>query len=64
MNQFQLTRLKVLGFKSVQETEIEFGMLNILIGSNGSGKTNLISLFSLLQAMIEGRLQSYVAKVA
>ena len=62
MNQFQLTRLKVLGFKSIQETEIEFGMLNVLIGSNGSGKTNLISLFSFLQAMLEGRLQSYVAK--
>ncbi|MGP1575645.1 AAA family ATPase [Selenomonas sp.] len=62
MNKFQLTNLEVVGFKSIQDAKIDFGMVNILIGSNGSGKTNLISLFSLLQAMIEGRLQSYVAK--
>ena len=41
---------------------MEFGRINILIGSNGSGKTNLISLFSLLQAMIEGRMQRYIAQ--
>jgi len=37
-------------------------MINILIGSNGSGKTNFISLFKLLQTMLDGELQAYIAK--
>jgi predicted ATPase len=37
-------------------------MINVLIGSNGSGKTNFISLFKMLQNMVDGNLQSYVTK--
>jgi len=37
-------------------------MINILIGSNGSGKTNFISLFKMLQNLIDGKLQSYVSQ--
>lgn len=37
-------------------------MVNILIGSNGSGKTNFISLFKMLQSMIDGELQTYISK--
>ena len=62
MNGQQLTHLEIHGFKSIRKSEMEFGRINILIGSNGSGKTNLISLFSLLQAMIEGRMQRYIAQ--
>lgn len=62
MNGQQLTHLEMHGFKSIRKSEIRFGRINILIGSNGSGKTNLISLFSLLQAMLEGRVQNYIAQ--
>lgn len=37
-------------------------MVNILIGSNGSGKTNFISLFKMLQNIIDGELQTYISK--
>ena len=37
-------------------------MRNILIGSNGSGKTNFISLFKMLQSLIDGELQLYISK--
>lgn len=62
MNAQQLTNIKLKGFKSIKEMDLDFHMLNILIGSNGSGKSNLISLFSLLQAITTQHLQSYIAK--
>ncbi|MCX6990225.1 MAG: AAA family ATPase [Chlamydiae bacterium] len=36
--------------------------LNVLIGKNGSGKSNFISFFSMLSEMMDGRLQQYVTK--
>ncbi len=33
--------------------------LNVLIGQNGAGKTNFISLFRFLRNIIEGRLKNY-----
>ncbi len=34
--------------------------INILIGANGAGKTNLISLFTFLSRLSQGKLQQYV----
>jgi len=51
------------GFKSIRNLEnLELGRLNILIGSNGSGKSNLISFFRMLRFMAEppGGFQQYV----
>lgn len=62
MNGRQITKLEIEGFKSIKECSIELGMINVLIGSNGSGKTNFISLFKMLQSMIDEDLQKYVAK--
>ena len=42
MDHRQLTRIKVDGFKSIESADIELNMVNVLIGSNGSGKTNFI----------------------
>lgn len=36
--------------------------INILIGANGSGKSNFISLFTFLRNLSEGKLQTYVEK--
>lgn len=62
MDHRQLTRIRVEGFKSIESADIELNMVNVLIGSNGSGKTNFISVLSLLQALIAGDLQNYVAR--
>lgn len=37
------------------------GKINILIGANGAGKSNLISLFTLLSNLSQGKLKNYVA---
>jgi predicted ATPase len=39
----RLVKLKIEGFKSIQHMEMNFGNINILLGGNGAGKSNLIS---------------------
>jgi predicted ATPase len=55
-----LNGIHVSGFKSIRDQTIEFRPLNILIGANGSGKSNLIGVFELLHATVEGRLQTFI----
>jgi predicted ATPase len=57
----QLKRLRLQGWKSIKDQTIEFGPLNLVLGANGSGKSNLLSAFSLIRALVEGRLQQHVA---
>lgn len=52
-----LSRIEVEGFKSIRELKLDLRPLNILIGSNGSGKSNFISLFKLLNQAVEQQFQ-------
>lgn len=57
-----LGSLTLRGYKSIADlNEFEFRPLNVLIGANGAGKSNFLSFFELLRAVIEGRLATYVA---
>ena len=58
----QLSRIKISGYKSIKECDISFGKVNVLIGSNGAGKSNFISAFSLLQNILAKNLQVSVAQ--
>lgn len=58
-----IKRLTIKGFKSIRECKLELRPLNILIGANGSGKSNLISVFALLKAVVDERLQPFSAEV-
>lgn len=40
--------------------KLKLGPINLLIGANGSGKSNFIGVFSFLHAIREGRLRDYV----
>ncbi len=53
--------IKIAGYKSIKEAEIEIRPVNILIGANGSGKSNFLSLFDFLNAIYEQKLASHVA---
>lgn len=55
-----LKQLVLKGFKSIKATEFELRPLNILIGANGAGKSNLVSFFKMLNEMMAGRLQQYI----
>jgi len=53
--------LEISGFKSIKEAKTELKPLNILIGSNGSGKSNFISFFKLLNAIANRELQRFLS---
>lgn len=59
----ELDYITVKGFKSIASIEkLALRSINVVIGPNGSGKTNFIGVFSFLNAVREGRLQDYVRK--
>lgn len=57
-----LEKLTIKGFKSIREQTLELDRLNVFIGGNGVGKSNLIGVFRFLHEMINQRLVNYVAK--
>src|SRR5205809_6843095 len=59
----RVTKLGVGGFKSIKDLQpLELRPTNILIGTNGAGKSNLISFLDLLRAIAEGTLQKHVGR--
>lgn len=55
-----LQDIKISGFKSIDRLSLSMRKINILIGANGAGKTNFISLFNFLGNLSRGKLKSYV----
>jgi predicted ATPase len=52
--------IQLENYKSIKSADIELTNLNVLIGANGAGKSNLISLFMFLNNLLVGNLQNYV----
>lgn len=52
--------IKIEGYKSIKKMELKLTPINILIGSNGSGKSNFLSFFKLLRAIFNRQLQHFV----
>lgn len=57
-----LERIYLTGYKSIGEVDLELRALNVLIGANGAGKTNFISLFTLLRNILDRNLALYTAQ--
>lgn len=55
-----LKRIELAGFKSFRELKIDLRALNVLIGANGAGKSNFISLFEVLDHVARRDFQLYV----
>lgn len=56
----RIQKISLKNFRSFRELTLELHDLNVLIGTNGSGKSNLLSLFTLLKHAADGRLQDYI----
>lgn len=54
----QLTQIHLEGFRSIREADIELRPLNVLIGANGAGKSNLIDFFRMLNYALSRGFQS------
>ncbi|WP_337941459.1 AAA family ATPase [Parabacteroides sp.] len=53
--------IEIKGYKSIKEQKVDFRNINILIGSNGSGKSNFISFFEFLNQLYNRNLQEYIS---
>lgn len=57
-----LKRIKISGFKSIREMDLELKPLNIMIGANGAGKSNFISFLKMLGYLTTGSLQLFIGE--
>ncbi len=55
-----ITQIKIKGYKSILELDLRLTSINILIGSNGVGKSNFVSVFSLIRNIYNRNLQNYI----
>jgi predicted ATPase len=47
-----IRRLQVKNFKSIRELDLELGLVNVLVGPNMAGKSNLVDVFRFLTNMM------------
>lgn len=57
-----LTKIKISGYRSIKNLKLELSDINILVGCNGAGKSNLLSFFEMLLAMKNYSLRQYVVR--
>jgi predicted ATPase len=53
--------IEINGYKSIKGARIDLSPVNILIGSNGSGKSNFVSFFDFLNKLCNRTLNNYIA---
>ena len=51
-----LEHLSVRTFKSLDDVTVDLGLVNVFIGANGSGKSNLLEALGILSAAADARL--------
>lgn len=54
-----IEQVAIKNYKSIKNLQLPLNRLNVLIGSNGAGKSNFISFFELTKAIYEQRFGSY-----
>src|SRR5690606_28565676 len=58
----RLSHLKVAGFRSIRALDLDLGDLTILVGANGSGKSNFVGFFNMLRSILSEDLQLYIQR--
>ena len=53
-----IKEIKIENFKSIQSLNLELGRLNVFIGANGSGKSNILEGIAIGRAAIDNKLDS------
>lgn len=55
-----IKKLYIANYKSINRAKLSLNNLTILIGQNGAGKSNFISLFKFLERLSEQQLSDYI----
>ena len=58
-----IQKLEIKGFRSLRDVAWEPGRLNVIIGPNASGKSNLLRALSLLQKAVQGDLSQEIVRM-
>jgi predicted ATPase len=56
----KIKQLDVKGFRSLKDARWQPGDLNVVIGQNGTGKSNLMRMLELISEAARGRLSKYI----
>jgi len=59
----KIKRLDIEGFRSLRKVSWFPGDLNVIIGPNGTGKSNLLHLIELISISSQGRLGKYIQSI-
>ena len=51
--------IRIFGYKSFKKLSVQLHPINLLIGANGAGKSNFLSLFEMLGNIYEKRLRRH-----
>jgi predicted ATPase len=51
-----LERLEIKAFKSLEEVSLDLGQVNVFIGANGAGKSNILEALGVLGAAARGKV--------
>lgn len=57
-----LQRLSISGYRSIRKLDLTLGRVNVVVGANGAGKTNLYRALFLLHASATGRLAASIVE--
>ena len=57
-----IDRIRIQGFRSLANVDVKLPRVAVLIGANGSGKSNFIRFFELMHYMASRRLGEFVAR--
>jgi len=58
----KISTLSLEGFKTIKRLEnLQFENINLFIGANGSGKSNLIPFFEMMSGIMTDAFQKYIA---
>ena len=56
-----MEKIEIKGYKSIKDLSLALNPVNILIGANGSGKSNFLSFFRFLKQIYNQNLREYIA---
>ena len=57
-----IEKVIIKNYKSIKNADITLRNINVLIGMNGAGKSNLISFFEMVKELYNQRLNNYVIR--
>jgi predicted ATPase len=57
-----INKIVIENFKSIRHLDIDIKNINLLIGSNGAGKSNFIQFFRLLNSIVSSNLQNHIVE--